>query len=162
MYKVTIERTDDVVRRVGKEWKVVEQTKPDLKRVHLLDGVPSDSNITIHISNEDVYGYTPEIDKVERVTTKVYEQSVAELDIVRVIGAVNGQPVEARTGKLDATTDKQPEKDSVRDVFYEASLVRRMQEVLKRTAAYDASAIVDAQNLLIEMGIKWDAPRNTR
>lgn len=64
-YKITIEETHAEVQTRGHDW--------------MLLGKQSDA----------VYGYTPEIEKHVTVTTKIYEQVVAELDIIGVISAIN-------------------------------------------------------------------------
>jgi len=39
---------------------------------------------------EDTYGYTPQVPQQKIVTREVYKQDVNELDLVKVIKAVNG------------------------------------------------------------------------
>lgn len=67
-FTIRIDRNETVVKKCGKEWKVVG----------------SDAN-----QNNPKYGYTPEIEKEQEVVTKVFEQTVAELDLNAVIKAVN-------------------------------------------------------------------------
>ena len=83
MFTVTITKMTIEERTAGKEWKLV--------------------------GNEGVnkYGYTPEIVKKREVEQKIYEQTVDEIDITRVISAVNGGLYEV-TPKLT-----EPEKDIV-------------------------------------------------
>lgn len=71
MFKITIEETKTVVKKVGKEWN----------RIIKLDEKTGQRY-------EDT-GYTPEIEKHVEVTMRIYEQQVAELDLPSVIAAVN-------------------------------------------------------------------------
>jgi hypothetical protein len=76
IYKITIEKTEDVVKKCGKDWKVVDQVQ---KKSDFDDGV--------YLS--DVHGYTPEIEKTVEITEKVFEQTVSYLDLRSVILAIN-------------------------------------------------------------------------
>jgi Lhr-like helicase len=83
-YKIVIERTQDVIRKVGREWEKVGQVEKK-REVSFYDG-QSDQPKT-YLSDE--YGYTPEVEKTVSETVKLYEQSVEELDLAAVILAVN-------------------------------------------------------------------------
>lgn len=64
-FKITVVEFKEVRKTVGKEWK--------------LCGPEASAE----------YAYTPEIEKVVDTSTQIYEQTVEELDIKLVIGAVN-------------------------------------------------------------------------
>jgi len=71
-FKITIEQTKEVVKRGFKEWKVIgEEFKEGNDRP------------------VQVYGYTPEIDKVVIETDRIYEQTVDDMDFKTVIGVIN-------------------------------------------------------------------------
>ena len=67
MFKITIEKTEEVISTTGKDWK----------RVGGSDGDPN-------------YDYTPEIEKRVEVKTEILRQVVDELDLEKVIKAING------------------------------------------------------------------------
>ena len=70
MFTVTITKTTIEERPAGKDWAVVETDEKGC----------------------GTYGYTPEIVKKKEVKEKIYEQTVDEIDIKRVIDAVNCLP----------------------------------------------------------------------
>jgi hypothetical protein len=64
-YTVTITRTEEVRRTVGRRWK--------------LCGPERDAE----------YDYTPETETVQIVTEEIYKQTVEDLNVVDVISSVN-------------------------------------------------------------------------
>ena len=86
MFTVTITKTTIEERPAGKDWEVVKGSRAD---------------------KDMEYGNTPEIVKKREVEQKIYEQTVDEIDITRVISAVNGGLYEV-TPKLT-----EPEKDFI-------------------------------------------------
>ena len=86
MFTVTITKTTIEEKPAGKEWKVVKGSTVD---------------------RTAEYDYTPEIVKKKEVEQKIYEQTVEEIDVTRVISAVNGGLYEV-TPKFE-----NPEKDCV-------------------------------------------------
>lgn len=71
MFTVTITKTTIEERPAGKEWQVVKGCRAE---------------------GTAEYGYTPEIVKKKEVDLKIYEQTVNEIDVKRVIDAVNCPP----------------------------------------------------------------------
>lgn len=76
-FNIIIAETKPVTKTVGKDWHVVGQQLKASER---------DPQRDVAL---DVYGYTPEIEKTVDVTTKVYEQTVEDLELAGVIKAVN-------------------------------------------------------------------------
>lgn len=90
MVEIIVKETKQVRRLIGKEWKIVSKQGDDHK-----------------------YDYTPETETVVTEVCEVYRQTVASLDLVAVINAVNGVgltmraadlPVCSCSTKLTATT----------------------------------------------------------
>jgi len=70
MYKITIEKIEQVKKLTGKKWETVGQRTEGDKVLN-------------------VYDYTPEIEKEVEVITKCYEQIVDNLNLANVIAVVN-------------------------------------------------------------------------
>ena len=68
MFIITIRETRVQEKVRGKDWRVVGKDE----------------------NKDDKYGYTPEITKSVEVDTQVFEQSVDNLDLVKVVKAING------------------------------------------------------------------------
>ncbi len=66
MFEITIKEIKEVKKTRGKEWSLCG-TKENAE-----------------------YAYTPEIEKVVEIETQIYKQYVEELEITKVINAVNG------------------------------------------------------------------------
>jgi hypothetical protein len=79
MFKITIEETRPIQKRVGKQWKIVGQEEKPFTQI--------DREGTY---TADVYGYTPEVETVIDETRTVLAQKVDELDLKAVIAAING------------------------------------------------------------------------
>lgn len=89
MFKITIEEIKDVKKTIGKRWETVAQEWPEqgFDRIGRMD---ASGTVTINISAKDVKGYTPEVESTETVSSKIYEQTVDELDVADVIAVING------------------------------------------------------------------------
>ncbi len=73
-YKITVSATIEALRTTGKEWRVVGQ---DIK---------ADKPV-------DVYGHSPEVEKLVREEVQVYEQVVdGPIDIAALACVVNNLP----------------------------------------------------------------------
>lgn len=70
MFEVIIKESKDIVKKAGKDWKIV--------------GEKSEGNIVTNI-----YDYTPEIEKTVVETREIYRQQCNELDIKAVIKTIN-------------------------------------------------------------------------
>lgn len=70
MYEIIIKKTVLTTTTAGKEWQPLEKN-----------------------GDKTHYGYTPEIQKDQIVSTQIYTQIVEDLDLVAVISAVNGMNV---------------------------------------------------------------------
>ena len=70
MFEIIIRETKDVVKTVGKDWKVCSQA-------------PEGNGIV------NVYDYTPEIEKTVAEINEIYKQQCDELDIKAVIKTIN-------------------------------------------------------------------------
>jgi len=90
-YKITITRIDERKTTKRGQWTVVD--KRPWKEAELdKDGVFSE-NREHFLQKEplkEVFGYTPDVEAAEVVTTTLLEQTVENLDLVDVIKAVNG------------------------------------------------------------------------
>lgn len=81
-YRILITETRAVTRLAGKDWKVVGQKEIEREERFCGEGLSK-------TRMENVYGYTPEIEKPSREEVEVYKQVVDSLDLVAVIAAVN-------------------------------------------------------------------------
>ena len=70
MYKITIEKIEQVKQLVGKKWEICRQRTEGDKVLN-------------------VYDYTPEIEKEVEVITKCYEQTIDNLNLANVIAVIN-------------------------------------------------------------------------
>lgn len=84
-YVITIIKRETVIKKAGGDWKVVSQAYPSEEDLAMLFA----GRERAAVQPKDVYGYTPEIEKEVAVETKVFEQTVDELDLIGVIAAVN-------------------------------------------------------------------------
>lgn len=66
MFEIIIRETKDVVKTVGKEWKLCGE------------------------KGSEQYAYTPEIEKTLSSEKDIYMQKVDKLNIAQVIDAING------------------------------------------------------------------------
>ena len=87
-YKITVEETKMVLQNVGRKWGVTDTE--EVSRDTMFTAGDNEPKTRI----KDVMGYTPDINGSVEETTKVYEQVVDALDLVRVIQAVNEKPPE--------------------------------------------------------------------
>ena len=71
-YKVTVTATTQKKQITGKDWAPISQEFEQGRE-----------------KAKDVYGYTPEIEKLVTKETQIFEQIVDELDMRSLIGAVN-------------------------------------------------------------------------
>ena len=69
MYRITITRIETVTKKGGQKWEVIDKTD----------------------AGKEIFGYTPTILVEQQESQEVYSQSVQNLDLVRVIDAVNGK-----------------------------------------------------------------------
>ena len=76
MFTVTITKTTIEERPAGVEWEIVGHKNDD--------------------ERSPILGYTPEIVKKREVEQKIYEQTVDEIDVKRVIDAVNSNLIDPR------------------------------------------------------------------
>lgn len=83
MYKITIEETKNVLAMTGKQWAKVDTV--EVERDDLLRG-PDEPRTRI----KEVYGYTPEVEKMVEVKREVLIQIVDDMDLAKVIKAING------------------------------------------------------------------------
>lgn len=82
-YTITITKTEIVTKMVGKEWTVIGQ------EVQVTEDVTRD---VASLQPRNLYGYTPLIEKDVEVTTEILRQTVDELDLIKVIRAINNIP----------------------------------------------------------------------
>lgn len=83
MFKITIEKTEVETALTQREFTTIgdeEVVREDSFAV--VEGEPK-------TRIKPVYGYSPQIETKKEVTRTIYEQLVDELDLVRVIAAVN-------------------------------------------------------------------------
>ena len=74
-YKITIEKTEDVVETGHKSWEIIDY---DMSAIDGPSGKP-----------KPIMGYTPPTEKTVTRTTEIYSQTVDSLDVFEVIYAVN-------------------------------------------------------------------------
>jgi hypothetical protein len=74
-YKITIEKTETREVKSGESWEVVEH----------------DDN------GKGVFGYTPKIMREKEISVRVYEQVIENLNLCRVIGAINPPPTQGNS-----------------------------------------------------------------
>ena len=74
MFEIIIKETKDVVEIVRKDW-----TKIGTEESEQIKG-----------GTKEVYGYTPEIKKTVKRTVEVYKQIVEEVNLKKIIEAING------------------------------------------------------------------------
>lgn len=84
MYTITIKETKTVTKKDHKEWEIIG-TKEIERQQGMFSGT-GDAKTRI----ENVYGWTPEIEKEHQVSTTLLEQTVEEMDLKAVIKAING------------------------------------------------------------------------
>lgn len=77
-YTITITKNEPVTVKAGREWRQVGEEPM----------YPGDSG-ALGIKKE-VYGYTPEFDKVVEQSREIYKQTVDVIEMEKVIKAVNG------------------------------------------------------------------------
>ena len=84
-YKITIQRTGKKSKNIGSVWQVID-TKEVRREQNLYDHTdPEEKKTRI----KDVLGYTPEnIEEVD-VTEQIFEQTVSDMDLKKVIKAIN-------------------------------------------------------------------------
>lgn len=83
MFKITITETRSVQMVQGPQWKQVGAKEVRREYPTAMGG---------ETREEPVFGYTPEIETIQEVTSKVLEQEVESLDLVAVIKAINKIP----------------------------------------------------------------------
>ena len=84
MYEITIKKTEQVKRVIGKEWKQLGSEEQE--RDHQFLQKPDDPKTFIG----EKMGYTPEVETVVDETVVVLTQNVDTLDVAAVIKAING------------------------------------------------------------------------
>ena len=84
MFKITIEEYKTIKKVAGKQWAVVS-TKEVPRDPSYYDQDKSEPKTRI----DNVYGYTPEIEKSEEVKSTILTQEVETLDLPAVIKAIN-------------------------------------------------------------------------
>lgn len=84
MFKITIEETKTVKTVSGKEWAKIDTEEVARDR----QWCSSENEPKTRI--KDVMGYTPEIEKLVSVKREVLVQVVDDLDLAKVIKAING------------------------------------------------------------------------
>lgn len=86
MYKITIEQTKNITTKDNKSWVRLGDEEVERKKsfYDMEDKDEPKTRIT------EITGWSPEIEKTEEVTTEIYKQCVDELDLNKVIIAVNG------------------------------------------------------------------------
>lgn len=84
-YEIIITENREVVSKVGKEWVQVgtKEVERDERYYRSSDDEPK-------TRIENVYGYSPEIDKTVIETRELLKQTVDTLDLNQVIKAING------------------------------------------------------------------------
>jgi hypothetical protein len=83
-YEITIIENRTVVKKIGGEWKIV-----GTKEVERAPEFHRGSDRQPKTRIEDVYGYTPEIEKTVEVSREVLKQNVDTLDLAKVIQVIN-------------------------------------------------------------------------
>lgn len=76
-YTITITKNEPVTVKAGREWKKTGEEPM----------YPGDE--TAKGLKKEVYGYTPEYDKVVEQGSEIYKQTVDELDITALVQVVN-------------------------------------------------------------------------
>lgn len=84
MFKITIEETKTVTKLTGKDWAIVGTKEVARERQFY-----SDDSKEPKTYMENVYGYTPEIEKEVTQTRQILCQEVETLDLPAVIKAIN-------------------------------------------------------------------------
>ena len=84
-YKITITKTDTVVKPGHKEYTGIGQKEVE-REVQFYRGKEQEPKTRI----ESVYGWTDPIDRPEQVTRDVLIQELDNLDLPAVIRAING------------------------------------------------------------------------
>jgi hypothetical protein len=84
MFKITIEETKTVKIVSGKEWAKIDTEEVERNRQWCSNENEPKTRI------KDVMGYTPEIEKLVNVKREVLVQVVDDLDLAKVIKAING------------------------------------------------------------------------
>ena len=83
MYKITIEQTKKETQTKEQEWVVVDTEEVARDKQWCDEDAPK-------TRIKDIHDYSPKIEKEVEVTTEIYKQCVGELDLNKVIIAVNG------------------------------------------------------------------------
>jgi hypothetical protein len=77
-YTITISKNEPVTVQAGHEWKQVAE-----------EPMYPGANELAHVKKE-IYGYTPEYDKVVEQSREILRQTVETVDVKLVIRAING------------------------------------------------------------------------
>jgi hypothetical protein len=83
-FKITIQETKEVIATTGKEY--VQIDTEEVEREDRWASQEDEPKTRI----KPVYGYSPEVEKKVSVTREVLTQTVEELDVNKVIRAING------------------------------------------------------------------------
>ncbi len=92
MYEITITEKTTVKKIGGKEWKVIDKRPYTNQEIN--DDVYGRSEIKRELEKgivpiKEVMGYTPEKEIEETTTREVLKQTVTEIDLQKVIKAIN-------------------------------------------------------------------------
>lgn len=82
-FKITIEETKTVKTIAGKEWAKIDTEEVEREQRWCEKDEPK-------TRIKDVMGYTPEIEKLATVKREILVQVVDQLDLSKVIKAING------------------------------------------------------------------------
>ena len=85
MYKVTIEKMERKRQEVNGEWKVIDN-RPYTKKEVNDSAFPDDLKGQL----KEILGYTPTSEKFVKSEKEVYMQIVDNMDLSKVIKAING------------------------------------------------------------------------
>ncbi len=83
MFKITIEQTKTVKKVTGKEWAKIDTEEVEREGRYAMGENEPKTRI------KDVMGYTPEVEKIVSETRLAFVQVVDDLDLAKVIKAVN-------------------------------------------------------------------------
>jgi hypothetical protein len=83
IYEITIKRTQNVRKVLGKSWAKVGQEEKARDRQYCSGEIDPKTYMS------DVYGYTPETESTATESVEILKQVVANLDMATVLKAIN-------------------------------------------------------------------------